>query len=450
MGLNNIERTPVWYRLLYALANLFFRLFYRRIIITGKHYVPKGVQLIFASNHQNALMDALTMLFAYGKPVVFLARADIFKKQHIARLLYFLKILPVFRPRDGAETMNQNYETFARTSRVLKAGVPIAILPEGTHSPIKKLQPLKKGICRMAFLTAESQDFKSDILIVPVGIDYTHYSRAGTELLVNYGEPIHVADYYPLYRENPQKAILQLRDRLAEAIKTLMIHVEQEKYYHTIQQLLLINRENGGKPEPGENKRCHHFAADRDFISRLDRAAAADPGLMPALEQSCHNYFSLLNHYKLRDRLFHRPQAGLLKIMLQALLSLLLMPVHLAGMIFNYLPYKLPVHFTKKVKDKQFLSSLHYGLGLVFFFFWYLIAGIVLGVTTGSFMITVSALVFMSAAGIFAFYHYIRLKMLIGRFRLLMLKNTGYEEYRHITAAKEAIIQLLKNKGLVR
>ena len=448
MGLNNIERTPVWYRLLYALANLFFRLFYRRITITGKHHIPKGEQLIFASNHQNALMDALAMLFAYGKPVVFLARADIFKNQRIARLLYFLKILPVFRPRDGAETMNQNYETFARTSRVLKAGVPIAILPEGTHSPIKKLQPLKKGICRIAFLTAESQDFKSDILIVPVGIDYTHYSRAGTELLVNYGEPIHVADYYPLYRENPQKAILQLRDRLAEAIKPLMIHVEQEEYYHTIQQLLLINRENGGKPEPGENKRFHHFAADRDFISRLNRAAATDPTLMPALKQACNSYFSLLSHYKLRDRLFHRPQAGLLKTIFQALLSLLLMPVHLAGMIFNYLPYKLPVRFTKKVKDKQFLSSLHYGLGLVHFFFWYLIAGIILGLTTGNFIITISVLIFLVVSGLFAFYHYIILKVLIGRFRLLMLKTTGNEGYHRIITAREAILQLLKNSGL--
>jgi 1-acyl-sn-glycerol-3-phosphate acyltransferase len=448
MGLSNIEHTPVRYRLLYGLANLFFRVFYRRITITGKHHIPKGEQLIFASNHQNALMDALAMLFAYGKPVVFLARADIFKKQRIARLLYFLKILPVFRPRDGAETMNQNYETFARTSRVLKAGVPIAILPEGTHSPIKKLQPLKKGICRIAFLTAESQDFKSDILIVPAGIDYTHYSRAGTELLVNYGEPIHVAEYYALYRENPQKAILQLRDRLAAAIKPLMIHVEQEEYYHTIQQLLLINRENRGKPEPGENKRGHHFAADRDFIGRLDRAAAADPALLPALEKACTSYFNLLSHYKLRDRLFHPPQAGLLTIILQALFSLLLLPVHLAGMIFNYLPYKLPVIFTKKVKDKQFLSSLHYGLGLVFFFFWYLIAGIVLGLTTGNPIITISVLIFLAAAGIFSFYHYIRLKLLIGRFRLLMLKNTGYEEYHHITAAREAILQLLKNNGL--
>lgn len=448
MGLNNIEHTPVWYRLLYALANLFFRLFYRRITITGKQHIPKEEQLIFASNHQNALMDALAMLFAYGKPVVFLARADIFKNQRIARLLYFLKILPVFRPRDGAETMNQNYETFARTSRVLNAGVPIAILPEGTHSPIKKLQPLKKGICRIAFLTAESQDFKSDILIVPVGIDYTHYSRAGTELLVNYGEPIHVADYYPIYRENPQKAILQLRDRLAEAIKPLMIHVEQEEYYHTIQQLLLINRENGGKTEPGENKRFHHFAADRDFISRLNRAAATDPTLMPALKQACNSYFSLLSHYKLRDRLFHRPQAGLLKTIFQALLSLLLMPVHLAGMIFNYLPYKLPVRFTKKVKDKQFLSSLHYGLGLVHFFFWYLIAGIILGLTTGNFIITISVLIFLVVSGLFAFYHYIILKVLIGRFRLLMLKTTGNEGYHRIITAREAILQLLKNSGL--
>ena len=102
MGLQNIEKASVFYKLLSVSAKFFFNLFYRRFIIVGRENIPEGQQVIFAANHQNALMDALAMLFAYGKPVVFLARADIFKKALVANVLYFLKNIPVISTLDGA------------------------------------------------------------------------------------------------------------------------------------------------------------------------------------------------------------------------------------------------------------------------------------------------------------------------------------------------------------
>lgn len=449
MGLNNIERTPLSYRIIYRYVSFFFRIFYRRVLITGRENIPSGRQMIFASNHQNALMDALAMLIAYDKPVVFLARADMFKKKFFARLLYFVKILPVFRPRDGVETMNQNYDTFARTTRILKSGVPIAILPEGTHSPIKKLQPLKKGICRIAFLTAESQNFEEEILIVPVGIDYSHYVRAGTELLINYGAPVPVADYYPLYRENPQKAILQLRDRLAEAIRPLMIHVENEAYYDTYQQLLVINRENTGNPAPGEDKRCYEFAEDQAFIARLDKAAGENSRMLPDLQERCAAYFGHLKAARLRDKLFHRPYPGPAWPVVQAILSLIMLPAHLAGMIFNYIPYKVPVLLARNIKDKQFLSSLHFGFGLALFFIWYVAFLFLLWVVTKQLIVALLALMILAMAGIFSFYHYIHLKTLCGRFRFYRLRRSKPEVFRSMERERGAIITVLKENGVI-
>lgn len=439
MGLNTIHKNSLPYRLLFFVARFFFGLFYRRFIIVDKENVPVGQQVIFASNHQNALMDALAMLFAHGKPVVFLARADIFKKAIVARVLYFLKILPVFRPRDGSDSMGQNYETFRRTSTVLKSGTPIAILPEGTHSSIKRLQPLKKGICRIAFLTAESENFASEIMIVPIGIDYTHYINAGTDLLLIYGKPIPVSEYYEMYQENPQRAIAQLRDRLAQAIHSLMIDVRNDVHYTTWMRLAeMIEIPANLK---GVEARLDRFYKTREFIQKLDGSLPQNPEILQQVELQTNAYFSALSQYGLREKLFQQKTRGFFQLMGAFLLSLLAMPLHLAGMLFNYIPYKLPVILSRKVADKQFLSSLRYGYGLVFFLIWYITTFIVLLASGLSLSITLLALVLLVFSGLGAFHHYLYLLSLRGKFRLWKLKHQNKSAYEQMLKQREEIFE---------
>ena len=441
MGLKTIHKNSIPYRLLYVVARFFFGLFYRRFIIVDKGNVPVGEQVIFASNHQNALIDALAMLFAHSKPVVFLARADIFKKAMVARVLYFLKILPVFRPRDGSDSMGQNYDTFQRTSTVLKSGVPIAILPEGTHSSIKRLQPLKKGICRIAFLTAESENFTSEIKIVPIGIDYAHYSNAGTDLLLIYGEPIAVSEYYELYRENPQRAIAQLRDRLALAIHPLMIDVRTQEHYTTwmrLAQMIELPKNLSAVEE-----RLTRFHKTRELVQQLDTTLAQEPDRLQQAEQQTEAYFSALSRHGLREKLFQQKPSGLTGLLVSFLLSVLFLPVHLAGMLFNYLPYKIPVLLSRKVKDKQFLSSLHYGYGMAFFFLWYLTTFIVLLSFGISLSLTLLALILLGFAGLGAFYHYIHLLKLRGKYRLWKLRHRNKSAYERMVKQREAIFELI-------
>jgi hypothetical protein len=376
--------------------------------------------------------------------VVFLARADIFKKEFVARVLYSLKLLPVFRPRDGSESMTQNYETFQRTSKVLKSGMPIAILPEGTHSPIKKLQPLKKGICRIAFLTAESENFNLEMMIVPIGIDYTNYSNAGTDLLLIYGKPIPVSDYYALYQENPQKAIVHLRDRLGLAIHELMIDVRQDQYYSTYMRLaeMIETPDN----LTGYEARLDRFYKTREFIQKMDSVVPENPEWIEQLKQETAAYFSVLKQYGLREKLFQKNPTGALWLSINFLISLIIMPIHLAGMLFNYLPYKLPVILSRKVRDKQFLSSLHYGYGLVFFLIWYIIAFIVLlssGIAPST---TLVSLILLAFSGLATFYHYLHLLRLRGRYRLWRLKRRNKAAYQELVTQRESIIQLMKQK----
>ena len=171
-------------------------------------------------------MDALAVLFTNKGQNVFLARADIFKRKSVAAILYFLKILPVYRIRDGFSSLKGNDEIFTKTIDVLKHKNGLVILPEGDHAGFRRLRQLKKGICRVAFQSDEATGFNLKIKIIPVGIEFSNYSRYRQVLTVVYGKPIEVSEFFDLYKESPERALNELRSKLSNEMKTNMVHIE--------------------------------------------------------------------------------------------------------------------------------------------------------------------------------------------------------------------------------
>ncbi|MDD4828272.1 MAG: 1-acyl-sn-glycerol-3-phosphate acyltransferase, partial [Bacteroidales bacterium] len=157
----------VCYTVLKYYVGLFFKMAYRKREYHGLDKIPKDGAVIFAPNHTNALMDALAVLFVNNNPKVFVARADIFKKPLFSRILFFLKIMPINRIRDGRNTLKNNDETIQLSADVLKHNVPFVILPEGAHRPMHSLLPLGKGIFRIALLANEELQGYRPVYIVP-------------------------------------------------------------------------------------------------------------------------------------------------------------------------------------------------------------------------------------------------------------------------------------------
>ena len=59
-----IHRRNLIYHLLYPYARAFFFQYYGKVEVRGKENIPRKAPVIFAPNHQNALNDALIVLFA--------------------------------------------------------------------------------------------------------------------------------------------------------------------------------------------------------------------------------------------------------------------------------------------------------------------------------------------------------------------------------------------------
>jgi 1-acyl-sn-glycerol-3-phosphate acyltransferase len=235
MGKENIEKYSTGYALLKSVAGFWHNnVFYRKVIVLGRENINPDHHLIYAPNHQNALMDALAVLFTHQGQPVFLARADIFRRKMIASILYFLKILPVYRMRDGFSSLKGNDDIFLKTIDVLKNKNGVVILPEGDHAGYRRLRQLKKGICRVAFQSDEATDFNLKIKIIPVGIEYSHYTRFRQVLTVAYGKPVEISEFYELYRTSPERALNELRSKLSEAMISNMVHISSEEDYEAI------------------------------------------------------------------------------------------------------------------------------------------------------------------------------------------------------------------------
>ena len=368
MGINNIEKYSFSYSSAKHIVDFWHnKVFYREVTLLNTQNIPDEGPLIFTPNHQNALMDALAMLCTVDRRLVFMARSDIFKKPVIASILYFMRILPIYRIRDGYESLKKNEEIFQKTIDVLTdKNCALVILPEGNHSGIRRLRPLKKGFARIAFQTEEANNFSLDIKIIPVGIYYDDYEAFRSRLIINFGKPISVKKYYDQYREAPAIAINLLKNELSEHIKSLIIDIETEKYYDLINTLRRLYEERLAERLQISGQKKKSLPAQQLIVNGLQKVVDTEPGKIDLLDQKVHQYLKNLKEIKLNG-VYRIEKTSLGKILSLFCLLVLFFPVHLYGVVNNFIPFSLSIWAKKKIKDPQFKSSFLYVVSLVAF-----------------------------------------------------------------------------------
>ncbi len=436
-------RWPLFFKILYAYVSAIHRLYYRRITIIGSEKIPPNTPIIFAPNHQNALMDAFAVMFPARKHVVFMARADIFKKPAIAKILNMLQILPIYRIRDGYGELGRNQEVFDKTVEVLKANMPLCILPEGNHEGQKRLRSLKKGIFRIAFQSEESNSFNLNLHIVPIGIDYSDYFNAGADLTVVYGTPIKIADYAEPYHENEQKTINTLMHLLAENMRSVMIHIPEENYDLTY-QISEMYEPNVWNTCNNKRQAYNKLTIKQYIVQKISEAFAFHPEKAVEISNALSAYNANLGKTGLDDCHLQQKTPHFLGLLLDSLIRILLLPVHLYGLILNYIPFKVPVLFAAKLKDKQFQSSIKFGIGLFSFPIYYLIIITIFCFIVDSNIIRLLFALTLPVTGMFAFYNYKHMKTLVGKFRIFILKLSKAEKYNSLYNERNHIIDLIK------
>ena len=214
-------------------VNPIIKLSVRRLIIRGEEKLPKDGSVIIGCNHTSALLDPLVILRAMNRATVFMTRADIFRKPLLQKVFTFLKMLPIFRIRDGYAAVKQNEEIITKCGDVLQHGLPLALFPEATHRPKHSLMGLSKGIFHIALEANRRFGHERPVYIVPMGLEYGRYFRYRSTVVATYGEAINVTEFVKRYENEvtPARLLAMLREELSSRMKGLIAYVPDTEDY---------------------------------------------------------------------------------------------------------------------------------------------------------------------------------------------------------------------------
>lgn len=351
-------------------VDIVMKLSYRKIKYVGKEFIPKDGAIILAPNHTNALMDAMVVLGMDHGPKVFVARADIFRNPKIAKILKWLKIMPIMRMRDGYEEVKKNNETIERAVDVLRDRVPFCIFPEGTHQTKYSSLPLAKGIFRIAF---QAQELMPDmpLYIVPVGIRYGSFFRFRSTVRVQIGEPINVGRFIKEHSDlAPAEQMTAIRELLTERIHNSIFYIPNDDDYEAMYEICatVVKHQTKNCKFVVDGKRLRgmdaHFEANNRTVREVMRLKESNPEVAAELLQLGKEAYEMRTQQSISLKSVSAKN-GLASRIMQMFFFILKLPYTIPASILT-LPMVAVVKFLfTKIKDHAFRNSIRFLINLV-------------------------------------------------------------------------------------
>lgn len=356
------------YNLLRYYVDFALRLSYRNVRYVGRDKIPQDGAIIYAPNHTNALMDALVLLAMDRRPKVFVARADIFRNPKIAKILTWLKIMPIMRIRDGYDEVKKNNQTFERAVDVLRDKIPFCIFPEGTHQAKYSSLPLSKGIFRIAF---QAQEMMPDmpLYIVPVGLRYGNFFRFRSTVRVQIGEPINVGKFIATHSQLSQaEQMVQMKDMLSERMQRSIFYIpNDENYDATYEICAAVVKGQARKLSVGrkrQNQLDLHFEANNYTVNQIAALRQSDPDRVARLIE-LGNEASAMRKSQNISLASVSVKFPVLSRVLKTLFALVALPYCIPVSVLT-LPINLLCSFIfTKLRDYAFRNSVRYLVNLL-------------------------------------------------------------------------------------
>ena len=219
-------------------VKLLIRCYFRRVKIYGIRNIPQDGGIIFSPNHQSAFLDPMLVGCNLSKDVTSLTRSDVFGGP-LQWFMDALKMLPVYRIRNGYANLKKNDAVFEKCKKLLAEKKGIMMFSEASHLDEYFLKPLSKGSSRLAY-EAQIQS-NSPIYILPVGINYGHHKNPFCDVHLVFGEAIMVNQFMNQKGEKPE-LINAIKARLSTEMKKCMWLPENDQNYD--ERKKMIHTEN--------------------------------------------------------------------------------------------------------------------------------------------------------------------------------------------------------------
>lgn len=363
MARKHIYDDGVGYTVLRMYTALFTRLSYRSFHVEGRKKIPTDGSVIYVCNHTGSLMDPFVQLVAQRGKVVFMARADVFRKPFVAKLLSFLRILPVYRIRDGFGAVKGNDKIIAEAVEVLVNRTPLALYPEGTHRTRHSLLRLSKGVFHIALEAERELAGKWPVYIVPMGIEYGDYFRFRPTMELEVGDPIRVdkfvSDFYAGKscddeEQNEARLINAFREHLTAAIAPLITFIPDDDDYEAIWELVKLRTSHRLPLKPRVRKRFNQEEVAKLLALREEQpetfAELANRAL--AFKEARHK-----PHVSVYATYTTSPVVILLSALLKTIVLLVLVPAYLFCGMVSMPTWIIGATLAKRAKDDTWRNT---------------------------------------------------------------------------------------------
>ncbi|MEL6676507.1 MAG: hypothetical protein AAFR61_30135, partial [Bacteroidota bacterium] len=246
---------------------------------------------------------------------------------------------------------------------------------------------------------------------------------------------------------HPNRALIAIRNELRDRLHETMIHIKNEPYYETINEIRQIHdkdlaQEMGLDPET----LIGQFKAQKKIIADLEQAAREESPEMPLLQEVTTAYTERLKLLKMRDHVIRKGNYSLALLLLQGLGLLITAPLFLFGFVNNYHIYRLVAHLAiSNFKDDHFHTSMMLVLGLTLYPIFYLVQGLIVGLVTGSFSIAVLYVFATFATGYFAMQFSMSAKKWWARWRFFWKKRQQNPQVMEAIAWRKSLVEKLKS-----
>ena len=353
---NKIYEKDPYYSFLRPCVDRCTRLSYNKIEVRGKENIPADGAILLAPNHCNTLMDALVVLQAFSDESVFGARADMFKRQLIAKIMYFVRILPMVRQRDGLRNVLKNYETQDIIVETLEHDVRFCMFPEGRHRPAHSLLPLGKGIFRAALAANAKFGAEKPVYIVPTGLEYGDYFRYRSTCLVNFGKAINVTEFIKGQDTDNEAHLMEaLRKELHARMSETKTYIPDGEDYDGKWALTRILALDSAKKGTLEDRMLYN----RYVVGQIEKAMEADPEKMAGLLEEAAEFDRKRRKHGISIWSF-----GKSSFLLKSVIALLGIPYFIFAAIAS-LPMWATFEFLKcRLKDRAFHNTAGFGIKL--------------------------------------------------------------------------------------
>lgn len=358
--MSNIYDKDWFYRVLKFFACRHIRRSFKRYHVIGKENIPDDGLCIFGINHSNALTDALAIILSLSGYQLFMARADIFQSKTWGAFLRRLKMLPVYRMRDGIDAVrDKNAAVIDEAIESMYHGVPLYLFPEATHRTMHSLRPLSKGIFHIAFQANEKYGDKKPVYIVPVGIEYGDFFRFRSTALVSFGEAINVTEYLNdnTCKSEPEK-LVELKEMLTGRLASLISYIPDNEDYDAIWELTKMH---AGLPPVSLKRRRDR---NQRFIRKYVDFSKKEPEKAKTLFEKVKVFTKHRKEKKISVISVSKRRPGW-NMLWKTLMVILGFPIFMVSGTVSIPVWGITSIITNKLKDKAFSNSVNFVVELL-------------------------------------------------------------------------------------